>query len=356
MPLRVLLLADTHLGFDLPARPRVKRRRRGDDFFANFRRALEPAIRGEVDLVVHGGDLLYRSKVRPWLVQLAFAPLLEAAERVPIFLVPGNHERSAIPFPMFGAHRNLHVFDRPRTFALEAAGLRVSLSGFPFQRDIAPRFAEVLEATGWNASPAQLRLLCMHQTVEGATVGPGNFTFRAGIDVIRGVQIPEGLDAVLSGHIHRTQVLTQDLAGNPMAAPVVYPGSIERTSRAERDEKKGYFLLELEPGTPVRRRFVELPARPMVDVALEAQPADIAGQIREQLARLDPDAVVRLKVEGAAVSEAMVRSLAPETMTVELDRPFEWAREEAAVDEAAEDEETEEPARPSRQLSLFGKG
>jgi hypothetical protein len=30
--IRVLLMADTHLGFDLPLRPRIKRRRRGPDF------------------------------------------------------------------------------------------------------------------------------------------------------------------------------------------------------------------------------------------------------------------------------------------------------------------------------------
>ncbi len=29
VPVRILLLADTHLGFDLPFKPRVQRRRRG---------------------------------------------------------------------------------------------------------------------------------------------------------------------------------------------------------------------------------------------------------------------------------------------------------------------------------------
>ena len=38
-----LFVSDTHLGFDLPRRPRVERRRRGPDFFENFERALEPA-------------------------------------------------------------------------------------------------------------------------------------------------------------------------------------------------------------------------------------------------------------------------------------------------------------------------
>ena len=46
--IRILLLADTHLGFDLPVNPRVNRRRRGHDFLANYAAALQPALTGEV--------------------------------------------------------------------------------------------------------------------------------------------------------------------------------------------------------------------------------------------------------------------------------------------------------------------
>jgi len=63
----MLFLADTHLGFDYPFRPRVQRRRRRPDFFRNYELALRPAHRREVDLVVHGGDVFYRSKVPPEL-------------------------------------------------------------------------------------------------------------------------------------------------------------------------------------------------------------------------------------------------------------------------------------------------
>ena len=87
--IRILLIADTHLGFDLPFRPRIKRRRRGPDFFANFTRALMPALRGEVDAVVHGGDVLYRSKVPARLVEMAFEPL-----NAPVFY-PGSIERTS---------------------------------------------------------------------------------------------------------------------------------------------------------------------------------------------------------------------------------------------------------------------
>jgi DNA repair exonuclease SbcCD nuclease subunit len=64
--IHVLLVADTHLGFDLPFRPRIKRRRRGHDFFANFERALQPALQGEVDLVIHLTFPLSRFRPTQW--------------------------------------------------------------------------------------------------------------------------------------------------------------------------------------------------------------------------------------------------------------------------------------------------
>jgi len=338
---RVLLLGDTHLGFDLPSRPRIERRRRGPDFFAAYERALSPTRRGQVDVVVHGGDLLYRSKVPSWLVARAMEPLFEVADRgVPVFVVPGNHERSRIPYPLLTRHPGVHVFEAPSTFRVDVRGTTVALSGFPFARVIAGEsFAALLAATGWASTPADLRLLCLHQAVEGARVGVQDFTFRRGPDVLAGRDVPAGFAAVLSGHIHRAQVLTQDLRGRPLPAPVVYPGSTERTSFAERAEPKGYVLLELVPGRGSRqpwvlgsRRFVPLPTRPMVVVDLDVDGLsrkELASRLRARLATLDPDAVVRLRCDGVPRADAApllsaptLRTLAPRTMNVELPRPF----------------------------------
>ena len=246
--IRVLLLADTHLGFDLPQRPRVERWRRGEEFFASYERALDPATRGEVDLVVHGGDVLFRSKVQPGLVLRAFTPLKRIADRgVLVVVVPGNHERSAIPYPLLAAHPGIHIVDRPRTVPLNVSGLRVAVAAFPNERrDVRSRFASLVEATRWRDVDAGVRLLALHQSVEGATVGPQNFVFRRDPDVVAGHAIPRGFAAVLAGHIHRHQVLTTDLAGDPLAAPVFYPGSTERTSAAEDGEEKGYVTMEIE--------------------------------------------------------------------------------------------------------------
>jgi len=337
--LEVLLLADTHLGFDSPARPGVDRRRRGPDFFANTRRSLEAAVRGEVDLVVHGGDLLYRSKVSAGLVAAALEPLLEVADSgVPVFLVPGNHERSALPYPLLASHANLHVFDRPRTVVVTVRGVRTAVSGFPCERDgVRSRFVELVRSTGWRDHEADVRLLCLHQTVEGARVQ--GYTFREGADVIRGRDIPGQFAAVLCGHIHRSQVLERDLAGRTLAAPVFYPGSVERTSLAERHEAKGFFTISVVPepgggGRVVDRVFHALPARPMCAVEVDATGLDAAALSRclaGELSKLAPDAVVQVRIGGdlrqgaeAAFRASELRSLHPGTMTVavRLRRPL----------------------------------
>ena len=336
-PVRILLLADTHIGFDDPARPRVVRRRRGPDFLRCFERALEPALHGDADLVVHGGDLLYRARVPASLVQRALAPLLRVAEAgVPVFLVPGNHERSRLPFPLLARHPNLHVFRRPGTFTGDVRGVCVAVSGFPFAREVgAEAFRALVEATAWRAHPADLRLLCLHQAVEGAVVGVQDFVFRRGRDVVPGRALPRGFAAVLAGHIHRSQVLTHDLQRRPLAAPVLYPGSIERTSFAERDEVKGTLLLECSPGRDGGRldrwTFDRLPTRPMRQVSLDVRGlgrTHLAAALRSRFATLDPQSIVRLELDGEPARDAealltapALRRLAPPSMNVDLARP-----------------------------------
>jgi len=330
--IRILLVADTHLGYDLPTRPRIERRRRGHDFLANFMLALQPALGGDVDLVVHGGDLFDRSQVPAAVVDLALAPLVRVADRgIPVYIVPGNHERSRIPLHLWSAHPNIHIFDRPRTFVYSGRHGSLALVGFPFARRIRDRLAALLREASEVAALADASLLCMHQTVEGSRVGPGDYTFREGPDVIRGLDIPPGFDAVLCGHIHRRQVLTQDLQQCPLAAPVIYPGSVERASFAERAEEKGYAVVTIETSgepPPVRVSFEPLPARPMVSLELEPPAADrraIAGLLASRLCQLDPDSVVRIKLRGPyaaaslqSLNAAFLRELAPPTMNIAL--------------------------------------
>lgn len=336
-PVRILFLADTHLGFDLPTRARIQRRRRGHDFLANYFTALQPALDGQVDLVVHGGDVFNRSRVPTSVAWQAFEPLTRVADRgVPVFVVPGNHERGRIPQLRFAQHAGIHLFNEPRTFVIDVRGVRVALAGFPSERhDVRTKFRDLLEATGWQGIDATVRLLCMHQCVEGATVGPANFTFTTASDVIRGADVPAGFAAVLSGHIHRHQILTTDLRGRVLAAPVLYPGSIERTSIAEAEEEKGFLHLTVSQER-VAWRFERLPARPLVrhDIDAGAMTDDaLESGVRAFIADAPADAVLTIRVSGSLssraarfLSAANLRRLAPETMNVEV-RAEAWSAE-----------------------------
>ncbi len=236
MAARILFLSDSHLGF-------------GDASFESFEKALLPATTGETDLVLHGGDLFYRSRIPAWLAERVYGRLADLADSgVDVFWVPGNHERSSAPRALFLTHPNVRVFDRPRTFVVARAGLSIALSGFPFAPRVGVDFAALVAATGHADVRADVKLLCLHQSVEGATVGPFDYVFRPGDEVVRGREIPPGFAAVLSGHIHRSQVLRTDLAGRPLASPVLFAGSTERTSSAERWETKGAFVLDVEAG------------------------------------------------------------------------------------------------------------
>src|SRR5690606_8450567 len=147
----------------------------------------------------------------------------------------------------FAEHARVHVFDRPRTFMIEVRGRRVAFSGFPYERrDVRTQFPALVERTGWREHDAELRLLCMHHCAEGATVGPGDFTFTTASDGIRVRDVPASFAAVLSGHIHRRQALTTDLRGQPLDVPVLYPGSVERTAFAEMGEPKGYMIVHVD--------------------------------------------------------------------------------------------------------------
>jgi len=344
--IKILFLTDTHLGFDYTFRPRVMRRRRGLDFFRNYERALEPAYQGEVDLVCHGGDIFYRSKVSARLVDMAFEPLRRVADRgVPVYIVPGNHERSMIPFRILAAHSNIFIFERPMCFCVEIRGHRCVLAGFPFIRDgIREKFKRILHKTGWRDMRAETYILCIHQSVDGCTMGPRNYTFRGGADVVDIHDIPPEFCCVLSGHMHRWQIIDRDLTGMPCATPVLYPGSIERTSFAEKDEKKGYLTLHIDAGDDnedclFRWKFHELPARPMVQLEFDAYTTGnmrFETWLREKIRSIPEDSIVKLRILGEPSPEVLtviragsIRSIAPQTMNVSVAMPMELFRRQS---------------------------
>ena len=125
--IRVLFLADTHLGENLAITPGMNAANLKNSHFVNFHKALSMAFEKKVDFVVHGGDLFYRSKFPDTLIYLAFEPIIKVAElSIPFIIVPGNHERSKIKTTLFTMHPNIHIFSKPTTFNFNINGINVA--------------------------------------------------------------------------------------------------------------------------------------------------------------------------------------------------------------------------------------
>ncbi|MCB9677253.1 MAG: metallophosphoesterase [Alphaproteobacteria bacterium] len=239
--MRILQISDTHLGAKLNARGPAGWQR-ADDHHAALEHALGPALREEVDLVVHAGDVFDRSLPPRRDVLRAGALFLEVARRVPVLGIAGNHDRRGIQ--RWLPHRSLRFVDRAE--AVEVRGLRVGL--LPFRREAAAFAADA-------AGLGPVDLLVCHAAFDGSRV-PG-FTFREGrhADTVGAKHLPRDLRWVASGHIHPRQSLR---LGD---ATVVHGGSTERTAFSEAPQVKGAVLWDF--AGDVRWRFVDHPTRPM---------------------------------------------------------------------------------------------
>lgn len=258
--MRVLHLSDTHLGHHPFAIGAPVGWSRSLDHVDAFRRALAPAVRGEVDVIVHSGDMFNRSRPPQSAIAAAGELLLEAAQRVPVVVVHGNHDwrglRRVLPH---WRHSNLMVVDRPTRIRVKGLALAV----VPFQNT-----AEEWSAAAHHAVGPGVDALVAHQAFHGVRVSPG-FVFRVGRqrDTIGEAHVPRTVQHILCGHIHPRQRI--QVGG----AAVVHPGSTERTSFSERNEVKGYAMWDFE--SELTAQFVDLPTRPMVVVQSERDLVDV---------------------------------------------------------------------------------
>lgn len=244
--MRVLQISDTHLGAHRHAVGPAGWCRAADHHAA-LQAALAPALRGEVDLVVHAGDVFDRSRPpRRWM--LAAGELLEeVARRVPLIGIAGNHDRRGIA--RWLPQASLGFVDQPTRVVVG----ELALGLVPFTRDPDTFHAHVQRASGPG-----IDVLVMHQAPHGSRV-PG-LTFRVGAqrDTVGEQHLPDTLRWAMCGHIHPRQAV--QLGG----CEVVMGGSTERTAFSEADQAKGSVLWSFEGD--VSWRFVDHPTRPMADV------------------------------------------------------------------------------------------
>ncbi len=327
--IKFIFFADSHLGFDYPVKPRIERRRRGTDFFNNYIKILNYAAENKADLVLHGGDFFFRTRVPSKIIDLSYQILLEfAGKGIPFVIVPGNHERSKLPMSIFLGHPNIFVFENPNTFNFEIKSAKISIAGFPCERNnIREKFLPTINKMICQME-ADIKLLLLHQTFEGSSVK--NYTFRQGPDVVSFSDIPAFFDAVLSGHIHRRQILVKEFPEKRI--PIIYPGSIERTSFQEMDEVKGFYEIIYSEGQDSKWKmkelnFINLPARPMKDLIIDETTTaeNLKAYVDSKISEMPADSIVRILFSKTAdkglknlFTSSLLKNIIPPTMNYQF--------------------------------------
>jgi len=287
--IKFLQIADTHFGVHYALKPRnLLRRAYGNLFFQKAEETLTEVItKYKVDFILHVGDFFNRSKPPDEVVDRAVKPFVNAAVNlgVPIYILPGNHERSKLPLGLLSYHDNIHVFKNPSSFIFEKNGILIKITGFPYiKHESRLKFSKIVNQAWKNTITNNERphytILAIHQLIEGSCVE--HYTFKkSGHNVIPFDQITTKekvpkFNYIACGHVHRFQFLYQDSSSNiistnehisviqdpekqswkfdneiqkkvPQKGSVVcYSGSLERVSMAERNEPKGYIIGDLK--------------------------------------------------------------------------------------------------------------
>ena len=327
--MRLLHFADLHLGVENYGRldPASGLHTRFLDFLRCLEFVVERALIEKVDAVLFAGDVYHNAHPNPtW--QREFARLLRQLQlaHIPTVITVGNHDMPAA----FGRATSVDVFgalDLEDTYVIRTpclvqvktrAGL-LQVAGLPWptrhfirshdefrsldQEAVNLKIREIcrsrIEHFGREVDPGHPAVLLAHTTASEAMFSGSERPAIVGLDptLLTSTLAHPAFDYVALGHIHRHQVLNP--GGSP---PVVYAGSIERIDFGEKDDTKGFCLVDIadipRAGERERKRraevaFVPTPARRFVTIAADARNGDPTAALLKAIEEAD--------IEGAIV-------------------------------------------------------
>ena len=348
--MKIMHFADAHFGVETYGKvdPETGLNSRLMDFRRSLDSAVDKALDAGVHLALFAGDA-YKSRDPNQTQQREFASciirLTDAG--IPVVMVTGNHDvpnsrarASAIEIYGTLGVRNVHILSKPEIRRVETSAGPVQIAAMPFllrsamlSRDecksktiteitdlMVAKYCEYIDYLARQLDPAIPSALLGHFWIKNARTSSTQSYFNAAEpEVLVSSVANPAFDYVAMGHLHKFQDLNK--GSNP---PVVYCGSIDRTDFGERNEEKGWVLVELEKGS-VSYDFISVPARRFVEIEVDAAVEDPTAKI---LKAIDPDdigdAIVKLlyhiaQDKLALVREAEIReALAPAFLVVSI--------------------------------------
>jgi len=301
MTIQVLLTADNHLD---PSAVQYgpKRFERKRDFQRCFETLVNFALENRPDLLLVGGDfydtILPGNPARAFVAE-QFKHLCE--KDIKILLVSGHHdtprsiEQGVSPLTVHAKSGHVIFFhdQTPRSKKLDTSQTTVNVTGLSLNPTLTSD-QDPLESVQLPHD-ADVNIFLTHYPVEGFEGYFGQETH------IATSSVPQGYQLFATGHLHHRQKRTVN------GTPVIYPGSTERASFQEENEKKGFVWLELDKTGIIHEEFHQTPARPMETLRHHvASEGSLTRQIQDALEkRADTEKILRVLVSGRVTLEQL---------------------------------------------------
>ena len=301
------------------------------DFLNTFDELVNYAIEENIDLVIFAGDA-YKDRNPSQTHQKEFAKRLLKLTKanIPVALVVGNHDMpgnkgraTALDiFPTMNVD-NITVIDKLQLYELKTkSGIQIQILGMPWIRkgslisrlsnikkditieDLNKQIIQTLDnSLEKEISKINKSIPCIfsgHLTVMEAKTSTETL-MSIGADYMFPAQFfarPE-FEYVALGHVHKDQVLIE-------SPPVIYSGSLERVDFGEKNDIKGFYVIEIEPKNSQGSRLVSYKKVPVsarnfreyiINIPKETEfPVNI---IEEELKSNDiKDSIARITIES----------------------------------------------------------
>ncbi len=312
-PIRLMHFADTHFGVETYGRldPSTGLNTRLLDFRESLCRAIDSGLEQGVQLALFAGDA-YKSRDPSQTHQREFARCIRRLtdRGVPVVMLTGNHD---VPNVRGRAHAmeiyrtlgvsNVHILQKPEVIVVDTSGGPVQIAAMPYLMKgfmlareeylgktvdevralMEERYAGYIEGLAEEVDKSLPTVLMGHFWVRNARLSSwqqGYFNVNEPQVPVSELARPGVFDYVALGHIHKYQDLNKG-----QQPPVVYAGSPDCIDFGERDEKKGYVLVELAKGNTTYGRVEIEGARRLVEIDAEADNDTPTETILEEIGR-----------------------------------------------------------------------
>lgn len=336
--IRFFHTADIHFGVENYGRidPQSGIHTRLLDFEKILALCIDKAIAEDIDLFVFAGDAYKTAYPTPTQQKLLMNQLFRLQEAgIAVIIVVGNHDHPlsfgrAHALDVFGAirHKGFYLFSKPQAVRVETKNGPINVVGIPWPMRhnvlahdqhqlktaseitdyLSARVCQIIAQLAANLDTTIPAILVGHLTVANGVFSGSEKRAVYGTDpLFMPSQLAiEPFDYVALGHLHRHQNL------NPSGrCPVVYSGSPERVDFGERKEPKGYCDVTItadDAGKKTSYDFIELPARPMIQIEVTLSPEGSATeQVLSAISRYSlKEAIIKVVYQVPAGQRDMV--------------------------------------------------